>query len=84
MNDFLESVQSKIKNKINPEKISLIDKSYLHTKHQSFEKNKYHLKLVIKSKKLKELNKIEAHKLIFSILSKEIRKKIHAIEINIE
>ena len=46
MKDFLESVQSKIKDKINPEKISLIDKSYLHIKHQSFEKNKYHLKLV--------------------------------------
>jgi len=84
MKDFLESVQSKIKDKINPEKISLIDKSYLHIKHQSFEKNKYHLKLVIKSEKLKKLNKIEAHKLIFSILSEEIRKKIHAIEINIE
>ena len=84
MNDFLEGVRSKIKDKINPEKISLIDKSYLHSKHQSSEKDKYHLKLVIKSEKLKKINKIEAHKLIFSILSEEIRKKIHALEINIE
>jgi len=40
--------------------------------------------LVIKSGKLKKLNKIEAHKVIFSILSEEIKKKIHALEINIE
>ena len=84
MKDFLEELELKIKNKINPEKMSLIDKSYLHSKHQSSEKNKYHLKLVIKSGKLKKLNKIEAHKVIFSILSEEIKKKTHALEINIE
>ena len=69
--------------RINPESISVIDNSYLHTKHKSFDKNKLHIKLVIKSEKLKKINKIEAHKIIFSILSKEIKNKIHALEIKI-
>ena len=84
MNDFLESVQSKIKDKINPEKISLIDNSSLHRTHKSFDAKKFHLKLLIKSKELKNLKKIEAHKIIFSILKDEMSDKIHALEIEIK
>jgi len=84
MKDFLQIVKAKIINEINPEKISLIDNSYLHTKHKSFDKQKYHLKLIIQSEKLNKINKIEAHKVIFSILKEEIKSKIHALEIEIK
>jgi len=83
MNDFLEDLRKKIVDRINPESISIIDNSHLHTKHKSFDKNKFHIKLVIKSKELKKINKIEAHKIIFSILSNEMKNKIHALEIKI-
>jgi len=65
---FLEKVKAKINNKLSPEQILLIDKSYLHTKHKSFDSNKFYLKLIIKSKKLNNMGKIDAHKAIFSIL----------------
>jgi|TARA_B110000438_G_scaffold228524_1_gene223115 BolA protein len=84
MNVFLEKVKEKINFKLSPEKISLIDNSYLHTKHKSFDIKKFNLKLIIKSKKLSEMNKIDAHKLIYSILKDEIALKIHALEIHIE
>ena len=84
MVDFLDEVKKKIINKIKPEEISLIDNSYLHTKHKSFEKSKYHLKLIIKSQKLNKVNKIEAHRLIFSILGEEMKNNIHALEIEIK
>ena len=84
MIDFLEEVKTKIIAKINPEAISLIDKSHLHSKHKSFDKNKYHLKIIIKSKKLKKIEKIDAHKEIFSILHEEMKKNIHALEIEIQ
>jgi len=84
MVDFLDELKKKIINKINPEEINLIDNSYLHKKHKSFEKSKYHLKLIIKSQKLKEVNKIEAHRLIFSILNEEMKNNIHALEIEIK
>ena len=81
---FLEEVKTKIKNKLNPEELSLIDNSTFHTKHKSFDPKKYHIKLIIKSVKLKKMGKIEAHKTIFSILKDEMNSKIHALEIEIK
>ena len=84
MTTFLEEVKAKINNKLSPEHILLIDNSYLHTKHKSFDSNKFHLKLIIKSEKLKNMEKIDAHKTIFSILNDEMKNKIHALEIKIK
>jgi len=84
MTAFLEKVKAKINNKLSPEQILLIDNSYLHTKHKSFDSSKYHLKLIIKSEKLKNMGKIDAHKIIFSILNDEMKNKIHALEIEIK
>ena len=84
MTNFLEKVKEKISNKLNPEHLLLIDNSYLHTKHKSFDRNKMHLKLIIKSKKLQAMRKIDAHKAIFSILSDEMKNNIHALEIEIK
>jgi len=81
--NFFDEVKKKISKKINPEDIILIDNSHLHSKHKSFDVNKFHLKIIIKSKKLKSMNKIMAHKEIFSILKQEMSNKIHALEIEI-
>ena len=81
--NFFDKLKEKINNKINPENIILIDNSHLHSKHKSFDPQKFHLKLIIKSKKLKKMNKIMAHKEIYSILKDEMEKKIHALEIEI-
>ena len=81
---FLEKVKAKIHNKLSPKQILLIDNSYLHTKHKSFDSNKFHFKLIIKSEKLKNMEKIDAHKAIFSILNDEMKNKIHALEIEIK
>ena len=80
---FFNQIKEKINNKIKPESIILIDNSSFHTSHKSFDSNKFHIKIIIKSKKLKKMNKIEAHKEIFSILKNEMNNKIHALEIEI-
>ncbi len=82
--NFFDEIKEKINEKINPENIILVDNSYLHTKHKSFDSNKIHLKLIIKSKKLKNMDKIAAHKEIFAILKNEMKGKIHALEIEIQ
>ena len=82
--DFFDEIKEKINEKINPENIILIDNSYFHTKHKSFDSNKFHLKLIIKSKKLKNMDKIAAHKEIFEILKNEMKDRIHALEIEIQ
>ena len=81
--DFFGQIKKKINKKINPENIILIDNSSLHSKHKSFNPGKFHIKIIIRSKKLKSMNKIEAHKEIFSILKNEMKNKIHALEIEI-
>ena len=82
--NFFDEVKEKVNNKINPENIILIDNSHLHSKHKSFDVNKFHLKIIIKSKKLKSMSKIMAHKKVFSVLKDEMSNKIHALEIEIQ
>ena len=84
MMNFFEQIKEKINKKINPESIILIDNSSLHINHKSFDLNKFHLKIIIKSKKLKNMNKIMAHKEIFLVLKDEMISKIHALEIEIQ
>ena len=81
--NFFDEVKEKINKKFNPENVILIDNTSLHTKHKYFDINKYHIKIIIKSKKLKNMNKIMAHKEIFTTLKDEMKNKIHALEIEI-
>ncbi len=63
------------------ENVIVEDKTYLHIKHQSHNKNKFHLKLTIYSNELKSISKIEASKKIHKILHDEIKNYIHSIQI---
>ena len=84
MVNYIEKIKEKIISKLNPDRILIIDNSHLHAKHKSFSADKFHLKFIIKSEKLKKMKKIDSHKLIFSILRDEMKEKIHALEIEIE
>ena len=83
MENFLEEIKIKIKKNIELEEIDIVDNSHLHSKHKFFDKNKKHLKIIIKSNFLKNLKKIESHKKIMKILEDDLREKIHALEIKI-
>ena len=83
MISIYDEIKKKIIKEINPQNITLIDKSHLHKKHKSFDLNRFHLKIIIESKELKKMSKIQAHKKIFSILKEEMKNKIHALEIEI-
>ena len=81
---ILDEIKKKIYKELNAKNVILIDNSNLHKKHKSFDINKFHFKIIIESKLLKKMNKIDAHKKIFSILKKEMKNKIHALEIEIK
>jgi BolA family transcriptional regulator, general stress-responsive regulator len=82
--DFFDTIKEKINRKINAENITLIDNSSLHAKHKFFDPKKFHLKIIIQSEQLKKMNKIDAHREIFYILSEEIKTKIHALELEVK
>ena len=60
------------------------DKTFLHRKHSTHDKNKFHLKVIIYSNELKEMSKLEATKKINKILKNEINSYIHSIQIFFE
>ena len=66
------------------QKIKIEDKTYLHLKHSSHDKNKYHIKLTIFSNDLKKISKLDATKKINKILQEEIKNYIHSIQISFE
>ena len=74
-------VKKKISYEIVFEDINIEDKTFLHKHHKSHEKNKFHIKLTIKSNQLRNLNKIQSTKKIYKILDYELKKYIHSIQI---
>ena len=81
INQLIEIVKRKINQEVVCENIKVEDKTFLHKKHKSQEKNKFHLKLIIKSKQLSTENKINSTKKIYKILDDELNKYIHSIQI---
>ena len=84
MKEFLDFIAKKIKDKIDIEKIVVIDNSRKHKTHKFFDKDKYHICLEIHSKYLKKLKSLESQRLIMSILNEELKNKIHALEIRLK
>ena len=78
-----EIVKNKLKQNITCEKIEIQDKTFLHKKHKTHDKKKFHLKLIITSNYLKKKNKIESTKEIYKILENELKNYIHSIQISI-
>ena len=79
-----DEIKEKIKKNINYKNITLIDNSYFHKSHKSYDSKKLHLKIIIESEELTKMNKISAHKEIFSILKDLMKNRIHALEIEIK
>jgi|TARA_B100001063_G_scaffold228297_1_gene239524 BolA protein len=80
-NDLIAIVKTKLNNMIVIEKIEIQDKSFLHKNHPGNQKDKFHLKLFIESKELRNMTKIERSKKIYKILDEEIKKYIHSLQI---
>ena len=81
IDNLIQNIKTKLFENSNIEDVIIEDKTYLHVKHSSHEKNKFHIKLTIYSEELKKINKIEATKRINRILAVEIRDYIHSIQI---
>ena len=81
INELIAIVKKKLKDKINIEDIKIEDKSFLHKNHTGNEKGKFHLKIILTSGELKNINRIESNKKIYKVLEKELKDSIHSIQI---
>ena len=84
MNNFFETIITKLKKEIEIEQIEIVDNSHKHVKHKSFSPDKFHLHLKIKSLYLNSLSRVTAQKEVMKVLKDELSSKIHALEISIE
>ncbi len=82
--NLIKNIKTKLLKNSYIQNVKIEDKTYLHLKHKSHEKNKYHVKLTIFSDELKLISKLDATKKINKILQDEIKNYIHSIQILIE
>ena len=81
INQLVEIVKNKLHNNIVCDNIEVEDKTFLHKSHSGHTKDKFHLKISIKSMELKKFKKLDSNKKIYKILKKEIDLFIHSIQI---
>ena len=84
IDNLFKNIKTKLLTNAIIQNVKIEDKTYLHAKHASHEKNKFHIKLVLVSNELKKINKIEASKKVHRILEYEIKNYIHSIQILFE
>ena len=81
INQLSKIVKKKILDNKIIEDVKVEDKSFLHKNHNNNNPNKFHIKLKIKSKTLKNMSRIDSNKFIFRLLDKEIKSYIHSLQI---
>ena len=81
INELIAIIKNKLEKNILIDKLVIEDKSFLHKNHPGNQMGKYHLKIIIKSKELVLLSKIDSNKKIYKILEKEMKDYIHSIQI---
>ena len=81
INSLTKILEEKLTKKIKINNIKIEDKSFLHQKHKNFDKDKFHIKLIIESSELKKISSIEANRKIHGILRDEMDRSIHSLQI---
>ena len=81
INNLIAIVKKKLTDSIVIEKIKIEDKSFLHKTHSGHQEGRFHLRIIINSKELKNLSRIESNKKIYRILDQEMKEYIHSLQI---
>ena len=83
INKLIKIIEKKILSQDCISKVKIEDKSFLHKNHQSNEKGKFHILLLIESAELKEKNKLYSTRFIYKILENELKNNIHSLQIKL-
>ena len=81
INDLIAIVKKKLMDQININSIKIEDKSFIHKNHVGNQDGKFHLKITVDSKELKNMSRIESNKRVYKILENELKTSIHSIQI---
>ncbi len=81
INELIAIVKKKLNQQIQIDYIKIEDKSFLHKKHSGNQKDKFHLKITVKSNELANMTKIDSNKKIYKVLDNEMKHFIHSLQI---
>ena len=84
MKNYFDEICKKLNDEIEIEDIKIVDNSHKHLGHKFFSPEKFHLHLKIKSLYLNSISRVSAQKIVMKVLNKDLKTKIHALEISIE
>tara|TARA_B100001778_G_scaffold249142_1_gene209376 strand:+ start:233 stop:493 length:261 start_codon:yes stop_codon:yes gene_type:complete len=82
INKISKKIESKLLSDTSISDVKIIDNTFKHLKHSSHQKGKFHIKLEINSDLLKNKNRVESNKVIYKILSEELKTEIHSLQIS--
>ena len=82
INQLSKKIENKLLNDNSIKNVKIIDNTYKHLKHNSHQKGKFHIKLEIISAILKKTNRVQSNKVIYKILSEELKTYIHSLQIS--
>ena len=82
INKISKKIESKLLSDTSIRDVKIIDNTFKHLNHSSHQKGKFHIKLEINSDLLKNKNRVESNKVIYKILSEELKTEIHSLQIS--
>ena len=82
INQLSKKIENKLLENASIKDVKIIDNTYKHLKHNLHQKGKFHIKLEINSDILKKMNRIQSNKVIYKILSEELKTDIHSLQIS--
>ena len=82
INKISKKIESKRLSETSIRDVKIIDNNFKHLKNSYQKKGKFHIKLEINSDLLKNKNRVESNKVIYKILSEELKTEIHSLQIS--
>ena len=82
INQLSKKIENKLLKDTSIKDVKIIDNTHKHLKNNSHQKGKFHIKLEINSDLLKNKNRVESNKVIYKILSEELKTEIHSLQIS--
>lgn len=75
-------IKDKLNSALSIEQLEITDESYMHKGHAGArEEGETHFNITIISENFDSLSRIERHRLIYDILSEELKDRIHALKL---
>jgi BolA protein len=82
-NNRVREIETRLQTALLPSYLEVIDESEQHIGHAGYQGGGHHFAITISSIKLASLTRVQAHRLIYSVLAELMISDIHALRITI-